>query len=93
MQNSQVLEVGVIGYCKDHSGSEALSDYIGNEIVACIVKKDEINKKGIIKYCQQHLPIHKIPKTICFVDESPKTSSGKIQRNVLKEMYRRGVIT
>ena len=34
-----------------------------------------------------HLDPYKIPKSVIVVDELPKTSTGKIQKNVVREQF------
>ncbi|XP_023550909.1 probable acyl-activating enzyme 5, peroxisomal [Cucurbita pepo subsp. pepo] len=40
----------------------------------------------IIEYCRGKLPRFMVPKTVVFTAELPKTSTGKIQKFVLREM-------
>ena len=40
----------------------------------------------IIKYCREHLAAYKVPRAIRFVDDFPKTSTGKIMRRKLPEL-------
>ena len=42
----------------------------------------------IIEYCRGHLAPYKIPRAVQFVDDLPKTSTGKIVRRRLKELDR-----
>ncbi|EFR84354.1 O-succinylbenzoate-CoA ligase, partial [Listeria monocytogenes FSL F2-208] len=39
------------------------------------------------RICQTNLASYKIPKQITIVENLPKTASGKIQRNKLKERH------
>ncbi|KDP39789.1 hypothetical protein JCGZ_03925 [Jatropha curcas] len=52
------------------------------------LKKGEsiITEKDIIDYCRAKLPHYMVPKTVVIKDELPKTSTGKIQKFVLREM-------
>ncbi|KAM5558346.1 2-methylpropanoate--CoA ligase CCL4-like [Rosa sericea] len=43
-------------------------------------------EKEIIEYCRGKLPHYMVPKTVVFKEELPKTSTGKIQKFVLREM-------
>ncbi|XP_050227757.1 2-methylpropanoate--CoA ligase CCL4-like [Mercurialis annua] len=43
-------------------------------------------EKEIIEYCRARLPHYMVPKTVVVKDELPKTSTGKIQKSVLREM-------
>ncbi|GLT84924.1 hypothetical protein SLE2022_031320 [Rubroshorea leprosula] len=42
--------------------------------------------KEVIEYCRERLPHYMVPKTVVFQDELPKTSTGKIQKFVLREI-------
>lgn len=43
-------------------------------------------EKEIIEFCRARLPHYMVPKTVIFKDELPKTSTGKIQKFVLREI-------
>lgn len=45
-----------------------------------------LTEKEIIEYCRGKLPRYMVPKTVVFKEELPKTSTGKIQKFVLREM-------
>ena len=40
----------------------------------------------IIQYCREHMAAYKVPRAIQFVDDFPKTSTGKIMRRKLSEL-------
>ncbi|XP_010549881.1 PREDICTED: probable acyl-activating enzyme 5, peroxisomal [Tarenaya hassleriana] len=42
-------------------------------------------EKEMIEYCREKLPHYMVPKTVSFEEELPKTSTGKIQKFVLRE--------
>ena len=48
----------------------------------------EITEADIIEHCREHLARFKVPKTVVFT-ELPKTSTGKIQKFVLREEARK----
>ena len=56
-------------------------------VVAVIVpaSPDELSAEDVIGYCEGNLAPFKVPKEIRFVDELPRTSVGKIQKNVIRE--------
>ncbi|WP_026475416.1 AMP-binding protein [Alkaliflexus imshenetskii] len=59
------------------------------EIVAAFVKKKtgaSITEEEIQEYCRGKISRYKIPKHIFFVDDFPKTASGKIQKYKLREI-------
>ena len=43
--------------------------------------------EGILAACREALPHHKRPKVVVFGTEVPVTSTGKYQRNRLKESF------
>ncbi|MCL5674229.1 MAG: AMP-binding protein [Candidatus Omnitrophica bacterium] len=71
-----VAEVAVISY----------PDSLHGEVPkALIVLKPckKVLREEILSLCHQHLGKHEIPKIIEFIQEMPKTSTGKIQKRVL----------
>ncbi len=75
-----VAEVAVVG----------LPDEIQDEaIVAFVVKSPnemEIAVEDIVEHCRRHLPRYKMIREVRFVDNLPKTPSGKIRRNALRQV-------
>ncbi|XP_062150439.1 2-methylpropanoate--CoA ligase CCL4-like [Alnus glutinosa] len=45
-------------------------------------------EKEIMEFCRAKLPHYMVPKTVVFNDELPKTSTGKIQKFVLRDIAR-----
>ncbi|XP_059451702.1 2-methylpropanoate--CoA ligase CCL4-like [Corylus avellana] len=45
-------------------------------------------EKEIMEFCRAKLPHYMVPKAVVFKDELPKTSTGKIQKFVLREIAR-----
>ena len=46
----------------------------------------EPNSDDIIAYCREHLAAYKVPRAVQFVDDLPKTSTGKVMRRELKTL-------
>jgi long-chain acyl-CoA synthetase len=44
------------------------------------------NADDIIAYCREHLAAYKVPRAVQFVDDLPKTSTGKVMRRKLHEL-------
>ena len=44
------------------------------------------NADDIITYCREHLAAYKVPRAVQFVDDLPKTSTGKVMRRELKTL-------
>ena len=55
---------------------------------AYIVPKTGVSPDGdsIIAYCREHLAAYKVPRAVQFVDDLPKTSTGKVMRRELKTL-------
>jgi fatty-acyl-CoA synthase len=60
----------------------------GEEVGAFIILHPEITmtEDDVRDYCRGQISRFKIPKYVFFVDAFPLTSSGKIQKYVLREM-------
>ncbi|KAM7510460.1 hypothetical protein LguiB_009335 [Lonicera macranthoides] len=46
----------------------------------------KVMEQELIDFCRDKLPRYMVPKTLVFVEKLPKTSTGKIQKFVLREM-------
>ncbi|KAJ4839686.1 putative acyl-activating enzyme 5, peroxisomal [Turnera subulata] len=44
------------------------------------------SEKDVIEFCREKMPHYMVPKTVVFKEELPKTSTGKIQKFVLREI-------
>ncbi|GAA1960080.1 class I adenylate-forming enzyme family protein [Catenulispora subtropica] len=56
---------------------------------ACVVLRPghTVTGQEIIEYCRGHLAPYKLPRIVLFVDDLPKTSSGKIMRRELLKLW------
>jgi acyl-CoA synthetase (AMP-forming)/AMP-acid ligase II len=65
-------------------------EYWGETPCAFVSLKTEVTQKPtekeLIMFCRSRLPHYMVPKSVVFKDELPKTSTGKIQKFVLREM-------
>jgi len=52
--------------------------------IAFVKTKKEVSKQEIISYCRRRLANYKIPRKIIFIEEFPKTSTGKISKKDLR---------
>lgn len=76
VQNQKVLECAAIGIPDEKSG----------EVVKIfVVKKDDsLTQEELMKFCREHLTSYKVPKSIEFRKELPKSNVGKILRKDLR---------
>ncbi len=78
-EHPDVLEVGVVGKPDEKSGES---------VMAIIVKKNpDLTEDAIKTFCRENLTAYKIPRTIIFANELPKTNVGKILRRELRDKY------
>ncbi|WHZ01027.1 AMP-binding protein [Neobacillus sp. YX16] len=58
-------------------------------VTAFVVLKpgEEATKEDILAYCKEHLGSFQVPKELLIVTELPMTTTGKIQKHVLREKY------
>lgn len=65
-------------------------EYWGETPCAFVGFKDGLTQKprekDIIDFCREKMPHYMVPRTVVFKDELPKTSTGKIQKFVLREI-------
>jgi acyl-CoA ligase (AMP-forming) (exosortase A-associated) len=60
---------------------------LGQKIKAVIYQEAQKNTRiGILEYCKKNLPDYSVPHEIIFADKMPKTSSGKLDRSLIKSM-------
>lgn len=58
-------------------------------VTAFVVPKPgvEIMEQEIIELCKENLGGFEVPKKVIFVDELPKTTTGKLQKNIIRNNY------
>jgi acyl-CoA synthetase (AMP-forming)/AMP-acid ligase II len=73
-----IQEVAVVGIIDEH---------LGESIKAFVVpiKGAQVDKRSIQLHCRKNLATYKIPKSVEFIDNLPKTASGKVQRYLLQK--------
>jgi malonyl-CoA/methylmalonyl-CoA synthetase len=62
----------------------------GEGVTAVIVKKKgaDLNEKQIITALENRIAKFKLPKRILFLDDLPRNTMGKVQKNLLRETYK-----
>jgi long-chain acyl-CoA synthetase len=68
-------------------------EILGEAIVAFVVPVagQTVNEPQVLKVCHEHLPRFKMPGHVRLVDSLPRTDTGKLRRNELKEWFATGV--
>jgi acyl-CoA synthetase (AMP-forming)/AMP-acid ligase II len=68
------------------------SEQWGESVHAVVVPKPgaSLTEAEVIAYARQHLASYKVPRTVSFVDELPKTGSGKVLKRELRAPYWEG---
>ncbi|WP_328698786.1 class I adenylate-forming enzyme family protein [Brevibacterium rongguiense] len=61
-------------------------DYRGESVAAFVTlhRGAQATEREIIDYCREHLASYKAPRTVTFIDELPKTASGKVLRREIR---------
>jgi long-chain acyl-CoA synthetase len=81
--HSAVREVAVVGVPDDYRG-ETVKAFVS-------LKPDASASPGeLIAFCKDRMAAYKYPRQIEFVDELPKTASGKVLRRELRDRRRHG---
>ncbi|MEJ5902022.1 malonate--CoA ligase [Ochrobactrum teleogrylli] len=62
----------------------------GEATTAVVVKKpgSSLEENQVLAALSERLARYKLPKRILFVDELPRNTMGKVQKNILRERYR-----
>jgi long-chain acyl-CoA synthetase len=76
--HKDIIEAGIIGI-PDKNRGESIKAFV-------VSKNPNINSSDIIKFCKSGLTEYKIPKSVIFIKELPKTNVGKILRRKLREL-------
>jgi long-chain acyl-CoA synthetase len=76
--HSAVREVAVVGVPDDYRG-ETVKAFVS------IKPGESVTADELIAYCRERIAAYKYPRQIEFVDELPKTASGKVLRRELRD--------
>ena len=84
--HSAVYEAAVIGI-PDEMRDEAIKAYV-------ILNEDaNVTEEELLAYCRERLAKFKVPDSIEFIDEFPRTSVGKIQKHILRQRHDKKIKT
>ncbi|MGC5328731.1 long-chain-fatty-acid--CoA ligase [Brevibacillus sp. SYSU BS000544] len=79
-----VLEAAVVGV-PDEKWGEAVKAVV-------VLRKDaELTEEALINHCRTQLANYKVPKSVEFVNELPKSGAGKILKRNLRDQYWQGL--
>ncbi|TCK26020.1 AMP-binding protein [Pseudonocardia endophytica] len=91
-ENVASIEVEKAVYAADPRIAEAVVVGLPHErwteaITAVVVPKpgETVDPDALLASMKQHLDGYKVPKSVIVVDELPRTSTGKIQKNVVRQ--------
>lgn len=62
----------------------------GEKIIACVTVNGDVTESDIKAHCKSNLASFKIPQKVLILDSFPRSVTGKIQKNKLKEMMGAG---
>ncbi|RMD81491.1 MAG: o-succinylbenzoate--CoA ligase [Chloroflexi bacterium] len=76
LSHPAVAESGVVGVPDPEWGQRP---------VAAVVVRQPVTSEELMMHCRARLAGYKVPRTIVFVDELPRTAAGKLRRHQLRE--------
>lgn len=76
-QHPAIHEVAVVGRPDEYQG-ESVAAFI------CVRPEAEVSSAEVVEFVKQRLAPYKVPRHVEFVDELPKTQTGKIKRRDLR---------
>ncbi|XP_021745198.1 probable acyl-activating enzyme 6 [Chenopodium quinoa] len=93
-ENISSVEVESVIYCFPGVNEAAVvarpDEYWGETPCAFVSLKEGVEnppkEQDVIDYCRAKLPHYMVPKTVVIKDELPKTSTGKIQKFLLRDI-------
>ena len=77
MQYSGIIECAVTGVANERSGER---------VAAFVITNSEENEDDIIRFCSSRLSAYKVPVSVRFMDNLPKSAVGKTLRRELRAL-------
>ena len=78
--NPKILEAAVFGVPDEKWGETVKANVV-------LKPGEEATQEEILNFCKQHIASYKAPKSVDFIEELPKTGSGKVTKKVLRDKY------
>ncbi|HKR41635.1 MAG TPA: AMP-binding protein [Paraburkholderia sp.] len=77
--HADVVMTAVTGIADEEKGEVA---------VAFVVRREgsDLDEATLLAHCRQHLAAYKVPRSVRFVPDLPKTSTGKLMRRLLTDI-------
>jgi len=82
-QHPAVKEASVVGIPDEYRG-ETVKAYVS------LVPGKQVTSEDLILFCRDRMAAYKYPRAVEFLDELPKTASGKLLRRELRDITARG---
>ena len=79
----QVLDVTVIGVPNEEFGEEVKAIVVPNDGVA----GDDDLRATLGAFCRENLAGYKCPRSFDFMDELPRTGTGKVKKRLLRDPF------
>ena len=79
----KIIDVAVFGVPSEEWGESV-------HAVLVVEPGAEVSESDVIAYAREHVAGYKIPRSVSFEDEIPRTGSGKILKRVLRQPFWKG---
>ncbi len=78
LEHARVIEVAVVGVPDNVQGSEVKAFIVVND-------GEPVSPEELIAFCRESLPVYKTPKYVEFINELPKSPTGRVLKRLLKK--------